>query len=249
MSGSVGLAISSVLTLTGTFQWGMRQSAETENLMTSVERTIEYTKIEPEAALDSPPDSGLPPKGWPSSGNIIFSDVSLTYDNKTVLENLSFEIRSGEKIGIVGRTGAGKSSILSALFRLTEPQGDIYIDGVRINGDLGLHDLRKNLSIIPQDPLLFSGTVRYNLDPFYQFEDEELWQVLEEVELKPIVPALDWEVLDGGTNFSIGQRQLVSTPFLYYSFRCHLHLVIVSWYATGLSGSRYSSPQQDYCNG
>ncbi|CAL8080013.1 unnamed protein product [Orchesella dallaii] len=207
MSGSVGLAISSVLTLTGTFQWGMRQSAETENLMTSVERTIEYTKIEPEAELESKPEH-KPPPGWPAKGNVKFCNVSLSYDNNTVLDNLSFEIKGREKIGIVGRTGAGKSSILSALFRLTEPSGDIFIDGVRIN-DVGLHDLRKNISIIPQDPVLFSGTVRYNLDPFDQFNDDQLWEVLEEVDLKHVVPALDWQVQDGGTNFSIGQRQLV----------------------------------------
>lgn len=207
MSGSVGLAISSILTLTGTFQWGIRQSAELENLMTSVERTIEYTKIKSEAPLESNPEY-KPPKDWPSKGNIVFSRVSLAYENKTVLDDLSFEIRGREKVGIIGRTGAGKSSILSALFRLTEPTGDIFIDGVRIN-DLGLHDSRQNLSIIPQEPTLFSGTVRYNLDPFNQFNDSQLWEVLEEVELKQVVPDLDWMVLDGGTNFSIGQRQLV----------------------------------------
>jgi ATP-binding cassette subfamily C (CFTR/MRP) protein 4 len=97
-----------------------------------------------------------------------------------VLQDLSFEISAKEKIGIVGRTGAGKSSIIAALFRMTEPHGDIYIDDVRTK-DIGLHDLRKNISIIPQDPVLFSGTVRYNLDPFGQFKDSELWQVLEDV--------------------------------------------------------------------
>jgi ATP-binding cassette subfamily C (CFTR/MRP) protein 4 len=97
-----------------------------------------------------------------------------------VLQDLSFEISAKEKIGIVGRTGAGKSSIIAALFRMTEPDGDIYIDDVRTK-DIGLHDLRKNISIIPQDPVLFSGTVRYNLDPFGQLKDSELWQILEEV--------------------------------------------------------------------
>ncbi|CAG7829724.1 unnamed protein product, partial [Allacma fusca] len=117
-------------------------------------------------------------------------------------------MKDKEKIGIVGRTGAGKSTIIAALFRMTEPRGDVFIDNIRIN-DIGLHDLRKNVSIIPQDPVLFSGTVRYNLDPFDQFQDDELWQVIEDVELKDAVPALDFKVSDGGGNFSVGQRQLV----------------------------------------
>jgi len=150
-----------------------------------------------------------------------------------VLKDLTFDIGGRQKIGIVGRTGAGKSTIIAAIFRMTEPSGDIFIDGVKIN-DIGLHDLRKSISIIPQDPILFSGTVRYNLDPFDNFKDNELWSVLEEVhhvksqikitwikincliitlisqvELKDAVPSLDYHVADGGGNFSVGQRQLV----------------------------------------
>jgi len=145
---------------------------------------------------------------WPEEGEIQFEKVSLAYDDKEVLQELSFHVLPKEKIGIVGRTGAGKSSIITALFRLTEPTGDIYIDGVRIR-DIGLHDLRRNISIIPQDPVLFSGTVRYNLDPFGQFDDNELWQVIKEVHLEGAVDALDEIVNDGGSNFSLGQRQLV----------------------------------------
>jgi len=103
-----------------------------------------------------------------------------------VLKNLTFTIASKEKIGIVGRTGAGKSSIIGALFRLTEPTGTIFIDGIKIN-DIGLHDLRKGISIIPQDPVLFSGSVRYNLDPFEQFSDDELWRVIEEVIMSSVI--------------------------------------------------------------
>jgi ATP-binding cassette subfamily C (CFTR/MRP) protein 4 len=129
-----------------------------------------------------------PPKSWPHGGQIQFEKLSLSYvdkddddEDEDVLKCLSFDIRSEEKIGIVGRTGAGKSSIISALFRLREPRsGSIFIDGVRIN-DIGLHDLRRSISIIPQDPVLFSGTIRYNLDPFDQFGDEELWAIIQEV--------------------------------------------------------------------
>lgn len=203
--GNVGLAISSLLTMMGTFQWGMRQSAETENYMTSVERALEYSKLKPEAELESKPSS-KPSQTWPDLGQIEFNSVFLSYDNdKPVLKDLSFKIRPSEKIGIVGRTGAGKSTIISALFRLTEPDGEILIDNVDIK-QIGLHDLRKNISIIPQDPVLFSGSVRYNLDPFNQFGDDHLWRVIEEVELKEAVESLDYKVADGGANFSVGQR-------------------------------------------
>ncbi len=202
------MAISSLLTLMNTFQWGMRQSAETENFMTSVERALEYSKLTPEAELDSKPSS-KPPNDWPNLGQVEFRNVYLNYeDDKPVLKDLSFEIRPSEKIGIVGRTGAGKSSIIAALFRMTEPEGELLIDNVDIK-QIGLHDLRKNISIIPQDPVLFSGTVRYNLDPFNQFEDNDLWKVIEEVELKDAVSSLEFKMADGGSNFSVGQRQLV----------------------------------------
>jgi ATP-binding cassette subfamily C (CFTR/MRP) protein 4 len=149
-----------------------------------------------------------PPGDWPKGGEICFQDVSLSYNEKPVLRNLTFNIGAKSKIGIVGRTGAGKSTIIAALFRMTEPTGNLYIDGVQIT-EIGLHDLRQSLSIIPQDPVLFSGSVRYNLDPFNQFNDNELWRVVEEVELKEAIPSLDFKVTDGGGNFSVGQRQLV----------------------------------------
>lgn len=204
--GNIGLAISSLLTVMGIFQWGMRQSAETENHMTSVERALEYTKLETEFKTI---DNTKPPLDWPGRGVVKFQNVSLSYENnEQVLNKLSFETRPAEKIGIVGRTGAGKSSIISALFRLHEFGGEILIDDIIIK-DIGLRDLRRNISIIPQDPVMFSGTLRYNLDPCNQFEDDFLWSAVRDVKLDKTVESLDYQVADGGTNFSVGERQLL----------------------------------------
>ncbi|KOB70308.1 putative ATP-dependent bile acid permease, partial [Operophtera brumata] len=138
------------ISLTGIFQWGMRQSAEMENQMTSVERVIEYTKLPNEPALRSSPDK-KPPANWPPEGFIHFDDLSLKYtpDGNYVLHKLQLEVLPQEKIGIVGRTGAGKSSIIQALFRLAYLEGTISIDGIDVS-TIGLHDLREKISIIPQ---------------------------------------------------------------------------------------------------
>ncbi|XP_034950064.1 probable multidrug resistance-associated protein lethal(2)03659 [Chelonus insularis] len=206
-SGDVGLAITQSIGLTGMFQWGMRQSAEVENQMTSVERVLEYTTIKGEAALQSNPDK-KPKEDWPNEGKVEFKRVYLTYAplEPPVLKNLNFVIQPREKVGIVGRTGAGKSSLISALFRLADIEGAIEIDGID-TGEIGLHDFRAKISIIPQEPFLFSGTLRRNLDPFQQYHDSVLWSALEDVELKEM--GLEGHVNEGGTNLSVGQRQLV----------------------------------------
>lgn len=194
-------------------QWGLRQSAELENQMISVERVMEYANEPSEAALETEKDQ-QPPNDWPTNGAIEFSSLTLRYvtNGSEILKNLSFNIQAKEKIGIVGRTGAGKSSIIQALFRLATNEGRILIDGIDI-GRLGLHDLRKSVSIIPQDPVLFSGTLRFNLDPFEERTDVEMWNALAQVELMDMVSSLggglDCRMLDGGCNFSMGQRQLV----------------------------------------
>ncbi|XP_043548623.1 multidrug resistance-associated protein 4 [Chiloscyllium plagiosum] len=210
-AGQVGLALSYAITLMGMFQWGVRQSAEVENLMTSVERVLDYTELESEA----PWESHKPlPDGWPHHGAIVFENVNFGYspDCEPILQDLNLSIKSKEKIGLVGRTGAGKSSLISALFRLAEPEGKIIIDGI-VTSELGLHDLRNSMSIIPQDPVLFTGTVRKNLDPFDDHTDEALWNALEEVQLKEVIEELPnkmmTELAEAGSNFSVGQRQLV----------------------------------------
>ena len=212
-SGDVGLAIVNSLLLLGSCQWVLRQSAELENQIISVERILEYTEQPSEPALET--DQKFKPRGeWPSQGAIEFKNLSMRYSPQQdqVLRNLNFVIKGGEKIGIVGRTGAGKSSIIQALFRLACNEGTILIDGHNIE-NLGLHDLRQKISIIPQDPILFSGSLRYNLDPLEKSSDAEMWNALEQVELKNHISTLsgglECRIYDGGSNFSVGQRQLV----------------------------------------
>ncbi|KAM9709908.1 ATP-binding cassette sub-family C member 4-like [Menidia menidia] len=209
--GAVGLALSYAVTLTGMFQWGVRQSAEIENMMTSVERVVEYAELESEAPWET---DKQPPDDWPKTGSITFDRVNFSYSagQPLVLKNLSVVFTSREKVGIVGRTGAGKSSLISALFRLAEPEGRILIDGF-LSSEIGLHTLRQNMSIIPQDPVLFTGTMRKNLDPFRQHTDEDLWNALQEVQMKAAVEdlpsKLETVLTESGSNFSMGQRQLV----------------------------------------
>lgn len=184
-------------------QFGVRQWSEQENLMTSAERLLEYTKIKQET------NSGTEIQDWPSRGSIKFSNVSLTYKNsEMVLKSLNFVIEPQERIGIVGRTGGGKSSIISTLFRLYDVEGEILIDDVSTKS-FNLKFLRKRIAIIPQDPVMFSGTFRSNLDPFNQFTDHELWKVIDMVGLRPLVNSLLTSVTNGVSTFSCGQKQLV----------------------------------------
>uniref|UniRef100_A0A4W6CWU9 ATP-binding cassette, sub-family C (CFTR/MRP), member 4 n=1 Tax=Lates calcarifer TaxID=8187 RepID=A0A4W6CWU9_LATCA len=210
-AGEVGLVLTYAVTLVGNFQWTVRQSAEVENMMTSVERVVEYTELKSEAPWET---QKRPPSDWPSRGMVTFNGVNFSYsrDAPLVLRDINATFQPNEKVGIVGRTGAGKSSLVSALFRLAEPQGKIYIDGV-LTSEIGLHDLRQKMSIIPQDPVLFTDTVRKNLDPFNQHTDDNLWKALEEVQLKSVVEELPGKLetvlAESGSNFSVGQRQLV----------------------------------------
>ncbi|KAH8278915.1 hypothetical protein KR018_011001 [Drosophila ironensis] len=214
-AGEVGLAITQAMGMTGMVQWGMRQSAELENTMTAVERVVEYDEIEPEGEFESRPGK-KPSPSWPEKGEIVAEDLCLRYfpdrQSKYVLKALDFRIRPREKVGIVGRTGAGKSSLINALFRLSYNEGSITIDD-RDTAEMGLFDLRSKISIIPQEPVLFSGSMRYNLDPFEEYNDAKLWEALEEVKLKPVIAelpsGLQSKICEGGTNFSVGQRQLV----------------------------------------
>ncbi|XP_027566718.2 canalicular multispecific organic anion transporter 1 [Pipra filicauda] len=210
--GIVGLSVSSALSVTQTLNWLVRTSSELETNIVAVERVHEYMKVENEAPWVT---GKRPPRGWPSKGEIQFIDYKVRYrpELDLVLQGITCNIGSTEKVGVVGRTGAGKSSLTNCLFRMLEAAGGkILIDEVDI-ATIGLHDLRKNLTIIPQDPVLFTGTLRMNLDPFDQYSDEEVWKALELAHLKTYVQdhpeGLLHLVSEGGENLSVGQRQLV----------------------------------------
>ncbi|XP_068628827.1 ATP-binding cassette sub-family C member 4-like [Battus philenor] len=206
--GSIGLAVSQSMVLTMLLQMAARMTADLLGQMTSVERVLEYSRLPSEENMEEGPIN--PPKDWPSKGAVKFENVSMKYDDDGpfVLRDLNFEIESGWKVGVVGRTGAGKSSLIAALFRLSKIDGNIKIDGLDTSG-IGKSVFRSKISIIPQEPVLFSATLRYNLDPFDLYSDDEIWKALEQIELKDAIPALDFKVSEGGANFSVGQRQLV----------------------------------------
>ncbi|KAI2615446.1 P-loop containing nucleoside triphosphate hydrolase protein [Hypoxylon sp. NC1633] len=213
-AGMVGLAMSYALQITTSLNWIVRQTVEVETNIVSVERVLEYARLPSEA-----PEiiaGHRPPVAWPANGAVQFHNFSTRYRPglDLVLKNISLDIKSHEKIGVVGRTGAGKSSLTLSLFRLIEPvTGNVSIDDLDTSS-IGLLDLRRRLAIIPQDAALFEGTVRDNLDPGHVHDDTELWSVLDHARLKEHVASmeggLEAKISEGGSNLSAGQRQLVS---------------------------------------
>lgn len=210
--GSAGLSLTYALQMTSMLNWLVRMYTELEGQMVSVERCVEYTTLGTEAPhhLDI-----HPPEGWPANGKIEFRDYKLRYREglELVLKGITCTINPREKVGVVGRTGVGKSTLMLALFRLVEPAaGSILIDGEDITR-FGLFDLRRKIGIIPQDPTLFTGTFRSNLDPFGNYNDHQMWEALEAVHLKKYVAELpeqlDDKISEGGSNISVGQRQLM----------------------------------------
>ncbi|XVF32758.1 hypothetical protein REPUB_Repub17cG0110800 [Reevesia pubescens] len=210
---NVGLSLSYGLSLNSVLFWAIYMSCFVENRMVSVERIKQFSTIQPEAAWHI--EDRLPPPNWPAHGNVELKDLQVRYRPNTplVLKGMTLSINGGEKIGVVGRTGSGKSTLIQVLFRLVEPTGGkIIIDGIDICM-IGLHDLRSRFGIIPQEPVLFEGTVRSNIDPTGQFSDEEIWESLDRCQLKDVVASkpgkLDSLVVDNGDNWSVGQRQLL----------------------------------------
>ncbi|KAJ8592180.1 P-loop containing nucleoside triphosphate hydrolase protein [Rhizopogon salebrosus TDB-379] len=213
-AGLVGLVLSYALNTTGSLNWFVRSASEVEQNVVSVERIVHYAKdLEPEAPYEIPENK--PPAEWPTAGEVEFREYSARYrpELDLVLKDISMTIKPKEKVGICGRTGAGKSSLLLALFRIIEPaSGTIFIDKVDIC-KLGLHDLRSAISIVPQNPDLFEGTLRENIDPVGEHQDVDIWTALEHAHLKAYVDSLpgglDAPVQEAGSSLSAGQRQLL----------------------------------------
>ncbi|KAJ0409782.1 hypothetical protein ATCC90586_005349 [Pythium insidiosum] len=208
-----GISITYSLMLTSMVQWCVRAVDMTDNAMTSVERLLHFRNIPQED--DGENCVAINPAVWPSQGAIKFDELCLRYrpELPLVLRGVTMDIMGGEKVGICGRTGAGKSSLMIALFRICGfHSGTIYIDGVDIT-QLKLQELRRSLAIIPQDPVLYSGSLRENLDPFGEYSDDAIWSVLKQVHLADAVTmwgaGLEFVVSERGDNLSVGQRQLL----------------------------------------
>ncbi|KAM4045857.1 ATP-binding cassette sub-family C member 2-like [Anomaloglossus baeobatrachus] len=211
-SGTVGLSITYALNITQTLNFWVRKACEIETNGVAIERVCEYEEMDKEAPWTLP---RRPAAEWPDRGVIEFTNYQARYrdDHDLALRDVTFQLHETEKLGIVGRTGAGKSTLTNCLFRIVERTGGrIVIDGIDI-ATIGLHDLRSKLNIIPQDPVLFSGTVRMNLDPLEKHSDADLWEALDMCHLKNFVQSLPkklyHEVSEGGENLSVGQRQLI----------------------------------------
>ncbi|CAL9178065.1 unnamed protein product [Musa hybrid cultivar] len=211
--GIAGLAVTYGLSLNMIQTWVIWSLCSLENGIISVERILQYTNIPSEPPLVI--DESRPDHIWPSKGEIDLLNLQVRYglDMPFILRGLTCTLPGGKKIGIVGRTGSGKSTLVQTIFRIIDPTvGHIFIDGIDIS-TIGLHDLRSRLSIIPQDPIMFEGTVRSNLDPLEEYTDEQIWEALdccqlgEEIRNKEL--KLDSEVTENGENWSVGQRQLV----------------------------------------
>jgi ABC-type multidrug transport system fused ATPase/permease subunit len=208
-----GLALSNALQMLVFVQWTVRQWGDVETQMSSVGQLVYYGKVQPESPFEIPEKK--PAATWPTRGEIKFHNIELKYQKfgVSVLKNVNLTIYPREKIGIVGRTGSGKSTLLISLLRIVEPcNGVITIDDLDVSG-IGLHDLRNKIAIIPQEPVMFVGTIRSNLDPFNKSTDEEIWKALDAVflgaKLRQSPSKLETKVSENGKSVSQGQRQLL----------------------------------------
>ncbi|RZC33809.1 ABC membrane domain containing protein, partial [Asbolus verrucosus] len=195
--------VSQSLSLMAAEGTGIRQWAEFENQMVSMERLSEYTEIKKEDGHD------ILTENRPLCGDIKFQNIHCSYEHSAnILKNISFTVKSKEKVAIIGRTGSGKSSIISSLFRLCKTEGKIFIDSIDITS-LSLEFLRSNISVVPSEPVLFSGTIRDNIDPTGKHPDREIWNIIRAVNLDDVISSLEFKVKNAGSNFSTGQKQLI----------------------------------------
>ena len=211
-TGLIALSVIYALQTTASTTYNcVHWSSMVELWMTSVERVITYTNLDPEPGYQN---DQLPPANWPHTGDLRVEHLSLKYyeGGPEILKDISFAVRSTQRVGVVGRTGAGKSSLLTALFRMPPGSGRILIDGIDISS-LNIQSCRQAISIITQDPTLFAGSLRMNLDPFNQYSDHEIWEALAQAHVKKMVGALasqlETDVRENGVNFSVGERQLL----------------------------------------
>ncbi len=235
-----------------TLNWFVRQTSDVETHIVAVERLTEYSDARDDFPYESEWESDIKLEpSWPSSGRLTMSKFTLRYrpELPPAVDGITLDIAGGQKIGICGRTGSGKSTLVLSLFRLVESDDDskFEIDGVDCKS-LGLHQLRKQLTIIPQEATLFSATLRRNLDPFDEYSDDEIWRAIEMAHLKTMTDelehGLDHELAEGGANLSAGQRQLVClarallsqrvstiyTPIFYKILRCRkIQKFIIQW--------------------
>ncbi|CAF3899223.1 unnamed protein product [Adineta steineri] len=212
-AGTVGLMITYALQITNSLNLLVRMSSEIETNIVSVERINEYAELDSEAPWEILEKKPSP--HWPTNGSIQIKDLSTRYREnlQLVLKDITVNIEHGDKIGIIGRTGSGKSSLCLAFFRIIEPTtGTIIIDNVDIRS-IGLHDLRSKITIIPQDAIVFAGTIRFNVDPFGNYSDAEIWTALQLVHMKERINlmknGLSYLLAEGGQNMSAGERQLL----------------------------------------
>eukprot|EP00181_Compsopogon_caeruleus_P000064 CAMPEP_0184682668 /NCGR_PEP_ID=MMETSP0312-20130426/8220_1 /TAXON_ID=31354 /ORGANISM="Compsopogon coeruleus, Strain SAG 36.94" /LENGTH=1331 /DNA_ID=CAMNT_0027134483 /DNA_START=219 /DNA_END=4214 /DNA_ORIENTATION=+ len=213
-AGNVGLSITFALQVTSFLGFAVRSITELESQMNSVERLVYYRDQLPQEA-SAEIFENKPPQAWPQTGEISFEGLQVRYRENLplVLKGIDLQIPGGTKVGVVGRTGSGKSTLMVALLRLVEAAGGkVFVDGLDL-GNLGLNDVRSKMTIIPQDPVIFSGTIRLNLDPFQEHADEDIWEALRKSNLHSFVSqmegGLDAIVAEFGQNLSAGQRQLL----------------------------------------
>uniref|UniRef100_A0A803XY86 Cystic fibrosis transmembrane conductance regulator n=2 Tax=Meleagris gallopavo TaxID=9103 RepID=A0A803XY86_MELGA len=226
--GRVGIILTLAMNIMGTLQWAVNSSIDVDSLMRSVSRIFKFIDMPTEEMKTIKPQKNnqfsdalvienrhvKDEKNWPSGGQMTVTDLTARYTEggTAVLENISFSISSGQTVGLLGRTGSGKSTLLFAFLRLLNTEGDIRIDGISWN-TVSLQQWRKAFGVIPQKVFIFSGTFRKNLDPYGQWNDEEIWKVAEEVGLKSVIEQfpgqLDFVLVDGGCVLSHGHKQLM----------------------------------------